>query len=301
MQDLSVNVKQTAGVIECNFDEIEAALRNQMTAYADLEVTEENQDERKKDVAVLRKIKKAVDDKRKEVKRDFDAPLKEFEGKVKTLTGILDEQIDRINDGLTVFEQRRIAEKQAHIETLYHQEIGDLALYLPYEKIRQDRWNNKTCTDGEIISALQEMRLRVQNDLAAIKALGSEIEEKILAAYAASGNQLSVAIQRNTEYIEAKKAAEERVKAEAERKAREAEKAAEERLIENAREEMSDRIQADVDAHNENLITTDELEFSMNLPTLTITVTGLENIEALRTYLEMSGMEYEEIIKTRVM
>lgn len=294
MEELKVTVDQTPGKIECNFDEIEAALRNQMTAYADLEITEENIPERKADLATLRKIRGAVDDKRKEVKRDFDAPLKEFEGKVKSLTGILDEQIYRIHDGLNVFEQKRIAEKQAHNRELYEREVGGLAEYLPYESIRSDKWNNKTTTDTAIVAEIQEKVLRVNNDLAAIRALGSEIEEKLLATYKASGNQLSVAIQKNTEYMEAKRAAEERLKAEAERKAREeAERKAREEAERTAAEVPAEPVPVAPAACQpaEPVNVWD----AMNPPTLTIRVTGLEDIEALRNFLDMSGIRFEEV------
>ena len=69
MNDLEVKVSQQPGIINCNLEEIKEALKVQMTAYMDLEVTEGNIKESKSDLATLRKIKKAVDDRRKEVKR----------------------------------------------------------------------------------------------------------------------------------------------------------------------------------------------------------------------------------------
>ena len=56
--DFQVSIKQPV-IITGNFEEMKAELSNMMTAYAGLEVTEENLPERKKDVATLRKIKTA--------------------------------------------------------------------------------------------------------------------------------------------------------------------------------------------------------------------------------------------------
>ena len=74
MNEIEVKVTQTAGVIESNFEEIKEALGLQMTAYLELELNEENIKERKADLATLRKIRKAVDDRRKDVKKTFNKP-----------------------------------------------------------------------------------------------------------------------------------------------------------------------------------------------------------------------------------
>lgn len=265
MNELRIEVHQTPGEIACNFDEIEAALKNQMTAYEELEVTEENIPERKADVATLRKISKAVDDERKRVKKEFSAPLTEFEGRVKRLTEIIGEQITRINAGLTEFEDKRIQEKREHVKEIYAAEVGDLAEFMPYEVIRSSRWDNKTTSDNEIISEIQTMKLRIKSDLESIKALESDIEDKLILAYKATGNNLSAAIQKHTDYMAGKAAAMERTAAE--QTAPTACQPAEPVKVWD----------------------------SMNEPELIVKVKGLENIEALKTYLDMSGMEWEEI------
>lgn len=101
MNEFSVQIKQPV-IITGNFEEMQAELSNMMQAYAGLEVTEANLNERKKDVATLRKIKAAIEDKRKETKREYSKPIKEFEEKCKLLTATIDRQIDRINADMDV-------------------------------------------------------------------------------------------------------------------------------------------------------------------------------------------------------
>ena len=187
MNELQVEVRLTAGEIACNFDDIESALRTQMTAYEELEVTEENIPERKADVATLRKIRGAVDDKRKAIKKDFSKPLAEFEERVKKIEGVIDEQIDRINDGLNAFENKRIAEKRERVREIYKRVCGGYEEYLPLDIIRSSKWDNKTFGESDIESAMQEMVMRVKNDLNAIKGLQSEIEDKLIKAYRGYG------------------------------------------------------------------------------------------------------------------
>ena len=277
MNDIQVQVNQTPGKIECNFDEIEDALRVQMQAYESLEITEEVIPERKADVATLRKIRTAIDDKRKEIKKEWNVPYNAFEAKVKGVEEIIDTQINRINAGLNEFEQKRIAEKRKEIEEIYTAEIGDLAEFLPLNIIRSSKWENKTFGKNEIISEIQEMKMRVERDLEAIKALGSDIEEKLIQTYKGNGNNLAAALQKHTDYMNAKRDAEERVRKEAEEKARR-----------EAEAVPVPEVAPTICQPAEPVPVWDE-------PTLTVRVKGAENIDALKTFLDMSEIEYQEV------
>lgn len=285
MNDLQVQTKITPAKITSNFDEIRAGLEVQMEAYKTLEVTEDNIAERKADVATLRKIRAAIDDKRKSVKTEYNKPLSEFEAEVKSVEGIIDEAINHITTGLNEFEQKRIAEKRKEIEEIYTAEIGDLAEFLPLNIIRSSKWENKTFGKNEIISEIQEMKMRVERDLEAIKALGSDIEEKLIQTYKGNGNNLAAALQKHTDYMNAKRDAEERVRKEAEEKAR---REAEEKARKEAEAVPVPEVAPTICQPAEPVPVWDE-------PTLTIRVKGAENIDALKTFLDMSEIEYQEV------
>lgn len=237
MNELEVKVSQQLGVIDCNLEEIKEALRLQMTAYTELEVTEDNIGESKNDLATLRKIKKAVDDRRKEVKKSFMKPYEDFEADVKSVLSIIDEPINMIDGKLKGFEEKRVAEKVEHAKEIYAQNIGEYAEFLPFSAVFKKTWGNKTCTDNEIISDIQSAVLKVSNDMAVIKGLRSEIEEQVIDVYKKTCNNLSAAVQKNTDYIEAKEAA---------KKALEAEKKEAEKKIEvEEKKETKVEVQAD--------------------------------------------------------
>lgn len=285
MNEIEVRVEQKPGEIKSNLDELAAALRNQMQAYEELEVTEDNIPERKSDLATLRKMSKAIDDRRKDIKREWDKPLKEFEAKVKDVTDIIGVQITRIDGSIKAFDQKRIEEKQAHIRELYDEAIGEYAEFLPYEVVKSDKWNNKTCSDNEITFDINELVMKVKTDLAVIKALKSEFEDKLISAYKSSGNNLAVAIQKNTDYQEAKIATEKALKEAEERKAREE--------AERAAQAAESQKMAVVDTKTGEVV--GEIDFPMNPPVMVIRVEGEENIDALKDFLELSGIEYEEV------
>ena len=282
LESFEVSVTTSPGAMIANFDDLERTLTIQMTAYDNLPVTAENVKERRDDVATLRKIRKAIEDKRKSAKSEYEKPLKEFEGNVKRLTAIIDKQIDTINKGITQVEEARKAEKQKTVMALYEREVGDLSPFLPYERIKKDRWLNKTCTENEIIFDLQEMTSGVKGDLQAIRELGSDIEDKLIDTYRRNGNSLVHAMKRHNEYMQAKADAEKRLaeeqKAEEIRKAQEAAvKAAEQPAPANVQEPPQKAAESPTAASE-----------------WTITVIGDADIEAARVWVEMFGINYRE-------
>ena len=221
MNELEVKVSQQLGVIDCNLEEIKEALRLQMTAYTELEVTEGNIKESKGDLATLRKIKKAVDDRRKEVKKSFMKPYEEFEADVKSVLSIIDEPIGMIDGKLKEFEAKRAAEKLEHVKELYKENIGEYEEFLPFSAIAKNSWTNATCSDKDILFDIAEARQRVRADLDVITGLKSEIHEQLIDVYKRTCNNLSAAVQKNTDYIEAKEAAKKVLEAEAKKEAEE--------------------------------------------------------------------------------
>lgn len=207
MNDFVVEITSPA-VITGNFEELHKELSNMMAAYAGLEVTEDNIPERKKDVATLRKIKSAIEDKRKTAKKNYEKPFKAFEEQCKKLTGLIDNEINRINKDLSVYEQRRIAEKQAVIGRLYSENIGEYEKFLPLDNIYNSKWENKTCSENEIVSDIQQAKVKVRTDLDAINDLCDGYIDECIAAYKKGGNQLQVAVARYSDLKSAKERAE---------------------------------------------------------------------------------------------
>ena len=123
MNELQIVVQQVPGTIEMNFSEIKDALEEKMSLYKDAKFSEEYKVQAKKEVAALRKIKKAIDDKRKEVKEQCMIPYKEFEEKAKELILLIDEPICLIDKQIKVMEERRIAERKVKIEEIYEYDI----------------------------------------------------------------------------------------------------------------------------------------------------------------------------------
>lgn len=201
MEELKVTVTQTPGKIKCNLDEIKEALAVQMSAYSGLEITEENVKTAKKDLAVLRKIRTAVDTRRKEIKKEFNAPYEEFEAQVKEVLAVIDKPISEIDSEVKRLDAKRAAEKMEHIKDLYLECLSDYIPYLSLEKVFKESWLNASTKDKDIKYDMSEAKVKVQSDLDVIHGLNSEIEDEILEIYRNNDNNLGIAIKRNSDYV----------------------------------------------------------------------------------------------------
>ncbi len=231
MQEINLLVEQKDGSIETNFEEIKVALAAGLEEYKGMVFTAESQPEAKRTVASLRKLKKAMNDRRIEIKKTFMAPYTNFEAQVKELDKLIDEPIDFISGQIEEFERKRVEAKKAMICEIYTgimAEHGTVMEYLPLDRIYDSRWENSTTTQKAITEAITAHVEHVEKDLDTIRAMESEFEDKGLAKYRAT-LELSDAITAMNQYQKQKEEILRRQAEEEQRKAEEeARRAAEE-------------------------------------------------------------------------
>ena len=90
---------------------VESAVKH----YSTMIFTDENIPEAKKARADLNKVVTLLDDQRKEVKNQYDKPLKDFEEKIKKYTEKISEVSSEINESIKSYEE---AEKQKRSKKL---------------------------------------------------------------------------------------------------------------------------------------------------------------------------------------
>lgn len=241
--ELQVKVNQKLGIIDFNYEEMKQKLSEKMEEYNDIVVTADTRTIAKKDVASLRKIKKALNDRRIEVKKEYMAPYDEFDSKVKELTALIDEPIELINKQVKVFEEKEKQEKKKEIEKLYSELIGDNEEYLPLKKIYNKRWENVSFSIKEIEKEIKESVDGVDLAVTTIKGMKSEVEEKALELFkgdlslASAITYINKHEQIKAEIIAKQKAEEERKQREEEERRKRLE---EERIREQERQRLAE-------------------------------------------------------------
>lgn len=221
MNELSVKVNVGVGTIDFNLQELKDNLAQEMKVYENLVVTEDTVKDSKKDLAMLRKASKELNDRKIAVKKEFLAPYTAFESEVKDAIAIIEKPISLIDAQIKQFEEEQKIAKKKHLEEVFQDQVGELGEYITFSEVFKDSWLNATAKDKDAIDEIQIAKMKVEGELQAIKSLASEIEPELLSHYKRT-HSLAECIQRNTNYLETKRLAEERVRREEEeRKARE--------------------------------------------------------------------------------
>lgn len=183
MTDLQVVVRQQAGTIEWNYEELKAALQERMDLYKDAVVTEEGKNLAKKEVAALRNMKKAIDEKRKDVKKQCLEPYDEFNAKVMALMTIIDEPINLIDSQVKAFDEKRREQRRAAIQKIYGEVIGNVTEYLPLERIYNSKWENVTTSVKSIREDMEKIVADTKAAVLAISSMQSDAVPKALDMY----------------------------------------------------------------------------------------------------------------------
>ena len=156
--------------IDWNYEELKTEIQKKANDYMKLVYTADQIKDAKKDRANLRKFVTALENKRKEIKRQVMQPYTAFEEQEKELIGIVDQAIGNIDIQIKGYEEATRQEKLEKIKGIYSKTIGDLDRTVPFEKIYKDSWLNVSTTLKSITNEITEMRDKVDNDLVVINA-----------------------------------------------------------------------------------------------------------------------------------
>lgn len=156
--------------IDWNYEELKTEIQKKANDYMNLVYTADQIKDAKKDHAKLNKFVTALEDKRKEIKRQVMQPYTAFEEQEKELIGIVDQAIGNIDIQIKGYEEATRQEKLEKIKGIYSKTIGDFDRTVPFEKIYKDSWLNVSTTLKSITTEIAEIRDKVDSDLKVISA-----------------------------------------------------------------------------------------------------------------------------------
>ena len=145
--------------IEANFDALEDRVRRMVADYegAAYDMSDDgNVRAAKRDRTYLNGIVKQIDERRKAVKREYLKPLDAFESRCKEISGIAKGASDAIKAQLDEAERLRRERAYAALEAHYGEVADLLAPVVPYSRVHEDRWLNKTVGEVKAKQLLEE-------------------------------------------------------------------------------------------------------------------------------------------------
>lgn len=166
--------------ISLNYEELKHELAAKVEPYKGLIVTEDAIPTAKADLANIRRLMKALDDRRKEVKKEYEAPLKDFEAQIKDIISVANEAADNIDGQIKAFEKADDEKKLNRIKLFFNMAFGELAKVVPFERINNPKWLNKGYKKADIEAEISKMANDLRDNVDAVKALKSENEDALL-------------------------------------------------------------------------------------------------------------------------
>ena len=166
--------------VSFNYDELKKEIAERTLPYKGLIVTEDAIPTAKADLAKLRKLEKAIDDRRKDVKKEYNAPYMEFEKKIKDILSDIQEAEQNIDSQVKGFEKQAEDEKLSQIQKFFGLAFGELAKDIRFEKVYNPKWLNKGYKMPDIEAEISKMANDLRDNVDAVKALKSENEDALL-------------------------------------------------------------------------------------------------------------------------
>lgn len=282
--------------IDWNFEDLKAEITVKAQEYKGLVYTDENIKEAKSDRAMLNKFNKALDDKRKEVKKMILEPYTNFECQVKELMSIISDANSSIDTQIKDYEQKKHEEKYEKVKEIYDKtfENSEVKDIVTWERAFKESYLNVSTTPKTIINEMADLRDSVRHDLEIINDDASGYQFEMKNAYlkkfdmtdaVAAKNRCEENARKKAEYEARKKADDE---ARMEREKAEAEKMANAGSIVNA-----DKI-PDTGVYKEQAGKLSKTaEPAEEYITIDFRVTGtLMQINALKEFLKNSNIKY---------
>ena len=189
--------KSLPATIDFNFEEIKADLTSKLGYYNTLVVTEDSIKGAKADKSLLNKLKEAIENQRKEVKKQCLKPYEDFEKKCKALVSLIDEPVKAIDTQIKAFDEIETANKFAEITAFFVENIGELSEIVSLEKVVNPKWKNVTLATAKICEELKETIFKISNDLKIITAFKSEFELFIKDKYLQSFDMSAALSEKN--------------------------------------------------------------------------------------------------------
>ena len=275
-----------------NFDELEVELAARLEHYNHLIVTEDSIQEGKADLANLRKLREAIETRRKEVKKQWNQPIIDFEAKVKKLVTLIDAPVKVIDSQIKNFEEQEREQKRGKIAAVYEEIVpGNLTEIIPLCRIQDPRWLNKNTTMKSIREAITQIAKRANVDMALIDGVNPKYMAAVRTKYIETLD-ITTALNYQDELMEAEARFKQQEEARAKRAAQEAARAghvpqAEEKQTVSAQEPVRESAPAPAPQPG-----TEERRYLLRLEFPTIT---RGQADALKAFLKANNIDYVNI------
>ena len=170
MSDLELKITRfELGVIETNLAELEKIVDESLEKYRGLVFTDDQIGEAKKTRSDLNALKKTANDWRIRKEKEFNEPFVQVKAQVRRICDNIDQVNGEIDKQIKTFEEAQREEKRAAIADWW---AKNGKRTVPIEKVWDERYLNKTCSEKQWQADLTTKRERITAELMQITQIG---------------------------------------------------------------------------------------------------------------------------------
>lgn len=180
-QQENLSIACNAGSISANFDALEAKVDAILADYKGWKPSADSTkdvEQCKKQRTYLNGLAKDIDERRKAVKREYLRPLDAFEQRANGIRDKIKTVSDRLNDVAKQAEKAEKDAKEAEIREYYETYAELLAPVVPYERIADPKWLNKSVKLNKALEELEAKVDRIAKDWDSLKTLNLEFYDQ---------------------------------------------------------------------------------------------------------------------------
>lgn len=188
MDDMLILTRQEPGIAALdNFDELKEYLQQNLERYTNIVYSEENLKGAKSDKASLSKLKRALDERRKEIKKVYMAPYQQIEAQIKELIAMIDVPLSQIDAFVKQVEQDEKTRQRLTIRGFYDEvsaplgEMADALFNSP--AFFESKWENKSTSVKVWQDAIREKVEKASSGIRTIQAAGGAHTAPLIARF----------------------------------------------------------------------------------------------------------------------
>ncbi len=213
-----------------------------MAQYEGVTYTDDTIQAAKADRAELNKLKTAIEDRRKIVKKVINEPYTVFEKELKGILALIDKPVGIIDTQIKDYENQKKEEKKDKIREAYSAAIGELEKVIAFERLFDPRYLNATYSLQKAIADIQGKIEKVKTDLRTIDEMCSDYKTNAQDIYLKTLDlSKAMAEEKRLRDLKEKMEADKRAREEAESRRIEQEEARRQELARRQEEEAKRR------------------------------------------------------------
>ena len=177
--DFEITKMEIPEIPEANFEELKKDLQEKVSKYENMIYNDNEIAQAKKDRADLNKLKKAINDKRIAMEKEYMQPFNEFKAKVNEILALLDKPILAIDTQVKNYEAQLAEEKKQWIEATFKQKSP--FNWIKLEQIYNSKWLNSSFSKNAIEEEMDLSFSMIETELKSIDTL--DYKEQALEVY----------------------------------------------------------------------------------------------------------------------